>query len=490
MEPENVSRSLLSILTNRSNPALTAVVEEGYIDIDYSHSYFLQHGRSFTPSLRRTTRIHFFSSEFTIRRLRSMGKKTKKLLQKTFLGCTVIRPDTPRSLGRTFVRPPEISDGIELFFPTRAKFDVHLCGVSLDVEACPYISQDQLVMACATASLWMSSTSLAAKITDMREFTTCDITALALSLDRSYGPTVGGGGLRIQEMEHAFMAMGYDPFLSEYPEADQLLDSAYTYVESGIAPVLAVWFPEQDIGGRRLEGLHAVTIVGHIMDTANRKNRSINHGTYSSAAFVPGLIINDDQNGLYLRAAINPYSSKTDKFRSKIEILLSNGKLEGYCKSLLVPLPPRVLLSGELALRSAASLLSYTKSRGWLKSEPLILRPYLIHSAKLKEFFTYKRDVAGALAAAYRGIPMPRYVWVVEYGYLRDWRKHRVTDLAIQGEVLFDPTIVTAEPQYLSLHLPSLVTVNRVTPKDQIQTTSYNIVDDHPYLPLQIPIRP
>ena len=195
-----VKDSLHKTLFDRSDKALTAVCENNYLDWDYTSSYYIQQGRSFTSHGRRTKRIHFFSIEFTQRTFQNASDRTIKALNKSYLGNTVIRPIQPPSIGQTFLKPPETMDGTKAFFPTKSEYAVEICGIPLKIEACPYISQDELVMACATASIWMSSTSLAPKI-GLQSNTTSDITALALDIKKPYGPSVLARGLRLDEEE-------------------------------------------------------------------------------------------------------------------------------------------------------------------------------------------------------------------------------------------------------------------------------------------------
>jgi len=493
IQPTMVFASLKESVLNRAEPAKTAVLEEAYLDLDYSHSHYLQRSRAFTPSSRRTQRIHFFSTDFSQAQFRSLTEPKRQALFDSYLGYTVIRPGSPQTLGRTFIKPPETIQGKKAFFPTKGSFLSNLSGLQLEIVACPYLSQDQMVMACATASLWMSSNSLCTKGADIPSYSTSDITRLALSLNRTYGPTIGGRGLRIEEMEHAFMAMGYDPILSEYPQQTNLLESAYLYLESGIPPVLTIFFPEQRIHGYRIQGLHAVTVVGHTMDTTLNRPLAIINNINTSASFMPNLILNDDQNGMYLCADVMPTAKKEKPFRAKLQINVNGQILVGYCNSILVPLPPRVLLDGEAAQRAAASWLVFAQSNNWLKNDPLVLRTFLVRANRLKESFLIRANsgVSKRLSEVYRGLSMPRYVWVVEYGYYNNWVNSAPANLTIEGEIIIDPTSPkTYKPDFLSMHVPGTV-VAKITDKDDlVKTVSFNIPDDHPYTVLPIVERP
>ena len=100
--PNNVVDRLRELLTSLDTPARTAVIETDYVDVDYSASYYDQRGRSFTPDKRGTTRIHFFAEEFSKRSLTSASPRAVRKMQSSYLGFTVLRPETPVTLGRTW----------------------------------------------------------------------------------------------------------------------------------------------------------------------------------------------------------------------------------------------------------------------------------------------------------------------------------------------------------------------------------------------------
>lgn len=107
VQPENVRESLYDALFKRPDSAVTAVSEEGYLDIDYSSSFFLQQGRSFTPVPRRTWRIHMFSSHFDQKQFENASAETIEALAASYLGYIVVRPFRPPTIGRTFIKPPQ-----------------------------------------------------------------------------------------------------------------------------------------------------------------------------------------------------------------------------------------------------------------------------------------------------------------------------------------------------------------------------------------------
>ena len=233
--PHNVANRLVELLDDLKTPAKTAIVEGYYIDVDYSASYYDQRGRSFTPDKRGTTRVHLFSRDLPSDVLITADTEAVKTLQESYLGFTVLRPETPITLGRTFVACPREISGLPVRFPTKGTTKVDLAGISLEVESCPFMSQDAKIMACATASLWMSTSNLVDKVNSVVSHSTAQITSMAMSLERPFGTAVGLRGLSLVEMEQALFRMGYHPRRHVFPTADRVIEICHLYSDSGIS---------------------------------------------------------------------------------------------------------------------------------------------------------------------------------------------------------------------------------------------------------------
>ena len=281
----SVAARLMTLLDSFSETAKTAVVERDYIDIDYSASYHDQRGRSFTPTLHGTTRIHFFTEQFTKRAIVGAGNRTVRKMIFSYLGFTVVRPDRPTTLGRTFLSCPPNVSGKPAGFPPRGTILVDLAGIPLTIESCPYMSQDRKIMACATTALWMSSTPLVDKIPGVASHSTSEITGMAMSLNRPYGPAIGRRGLTLPEMEQAFLEIGFDPRVYTYPTPAQLVEICHLFSDSGIPLVL--YIESNGIG-------HAVTVIGYTLKAPDAPEASI-PGIFRAHQFVADLIIHDDE---------------------------------------------------------------------------------------------------------------------------------------------------------------------------------------------------
>ena len=488
ISPENVRQTLARLLRGYSTPAKTAVIESNYIDIDYSASYYAQRGRSFVPAERETKRIHFFSQRFTKSSLIEATQNFRKLLNKSYLGYTVIRPGIPRTLSRTFLSYPEAIEGFPARFPTRAIIQVDLAGIPLQIESCPYLSQDERVMACATAALWMSSFPLASKITGVSQHLTTEITAMALSLNRPYGPAIGRRGLDIREMEHAFLTMGFDPQVWTNPLAAELLDVCHIYTDSGIPPVLVI-----EIAGE----LHAVTVVGFTLDPNLGLVSKTVPKIMSASRFVPHLILHDDQGGMYLLADIR--KAGNIKYKTELIIRYTTGTSSAHCLALIVPFPARVMLDGSAVRVQATEWIRYFKTKKWLRDIPIICRVFLVKSNSFKEELLKLQDDGSTtdttkypkgLVNAYRGLAMPRYIWVAEAAYVDSWNGSDPNAPPTIIDMVFDSTSTETEKlEYLSIHLPGLVVNRQITGK-RISVESFKIDNDNPHPPFPNVLRP
>ena len=477
---------LEEIVASVSSNTPTAVVETNYIDVDYSASYHDQLGRSFTPVPRETTRIHFFDQELSKRRLINASDATVRALQSSYIGFTVIRPDWPPTLGRTFLKSPAQLAGCEARFPTRGTASVNLAGIPLKVDSCPYMSQDQKVLACATAALWMSSSPLAEKIPEIAWRSTADITKLAMSLNRPFGPVLGRRGLSLEEMRHALLEMGFDPSIHAYPSPERLLDVCHLYADSGIPPVLVV---------RTESGWHAVTVVGYTLKPP-ASMVSDAASPIPAHEFISHLVIHDDQRGMYLPAHVMNSSNKSGSYLADLELTIEGKKQLLSCQAVLVPLPTRVMLDEHAVRIQSSEWINWAIGAGLIEDRDIVTRTILVRSNTFKETLQELRDRTGKngypnfLVRFARGLPMPRYIWLVELSYTDDLDPGDPNSPGVIADLVLDSTSTeTIRPDYLMLHFPN-VAFGRPGLGSATQLPFDMDVSDHPHAPFPDIARP
>jgi hypothetical protein len=227
----------------------------------------------------------------------------------------------------------------------------------------------------------------------------------------------------------------------------------------------------------------------------------LSKGISSTAEFVPALVVHDDQDGMYLRMEVRALSSPYEPFfqeaptyRSELVLGIGGEELTAKCEALFVPLPRRVVLPGAVALRRAAFWLDYNRDQ--IGKGDLVLRAFLMRSNRFKEALADRESMPMSLRIAYRMLPMPRYIWVIEYGYSDDWSEKSIDDLLVVGEVILDSTEATGttgtlkeEINFLAIHTPGTVTVRHLKDERMLLQT-YAIKPDSKYPPLHVGIRP
>ena len=444
----------LSLLLNSlDTPARTAVVESDYIDVDYSASYYDQRGRSFSPTDRGTTRIHFFADDLTKRRLINASQPSIQAMKSSYMGFTVVRPDRPTTLGRTLISCPTSISGKPARFPTRSTTPVDLAGIPLTIESCPYMSQDTKIMACATAALWMSTTPLAQKISGIAAHTTAEITSMAMSLHRPFGPAVGKRGLTLSEMEQALLDIGFDPSIYYRPSPEELVEICHLFSDSGIPPVLLI--ESNGIG-------HAVTVVGYTLQSPPCPEPSV-PGAFPAHQFVSELIIHDDQRGMYLLAEACQVEDEYGRTTTDLKIRTEQGTALAHCNAVLVPLPGRVMLDVMEVQTQAEEWIEQAKALELLEDRDVVYRTMLVRSNVFKQTLLALRDKGPStsgypdyLVSFARGLPMPRYIWLVEISYMADWDPGNPTSPPVVADLIFDSTLTAImRPDFPPAPLPS-----------------------------------
>ena len=480
--PENVADRLRDVLSSLDAPAMTAVIESDYTDVDYSASYYDQRGRSFTPDRRVTKRAHFFASEFTDEDLSEASQDTIRMMRDSYLGFSVIRPETPATLGRTVVACPTTISGHPVRFPTRGTTQVDLAGIPLEVESCPYMSQDAKIMVCATAAVWMSTANLVDKMPSIAAHTTAEITALAMSLERPFGPAVVRRGLSIVEMEQALIRMGFDPRRHEYPSADRIIEICHLFSDSGIPPVLGITL--EMVG-------HAVTVIGYTIGPPPDLVPAFRE-VASAHQYVPYLVIHDDQRGMYLLAELEDEPVEGDNRTAVLSIHTPNGIEQARCTAILVPFPRRVMLDALEVTAQAGYWIEFGKRFGVIEERKVVSRKLLVRSNSYKEKLLENRrslsspyGYANELVSFARALPMPRYVWLIEVSYVEDWDATNPELPPVVAEFVIDSTLTEdRRPAFLMAHYPGLIIGNVVT-EGGVEVVSEIVPDDrsHPPFP-------
>jgi hypothetical protein len=479
----------------RSLGAQAAIIESDYVDRDTNIAYAQLYARAFRDYPRRTLRLHFLRREIT-----SYDEfLDEKSLQKSYIGYCVLSPNTRGGIGRTVLPPPK-GDKEWLFVPTQSEFSINVGGAQLKAKGTAFVQQDGRVAACASAATWMSTVISARQFDfDMLVRSMAEITALATKY--SLPPSGRGStpGLTVEQILWALQEMNYEPLSYEVGDTNSATELLYTFVESGIPPILIIYLP-----GR---GLHAVTAVGHTYDANFDCRAEIAGDTYSLnvSTWCPYFVVHDDQKGPYIKIKLGPLKLGPKKeerpslmvddadpllgpFREEIVKWYSDAVL---CY-VVAPFPPRHILRPEDAVIKAIAILMraynlYAERLSLQFPKPFIMRTYFTGSNVFKRRFRAFNGLSSELSHWYRGSVYPRYIWVTEFCGLEHKNLKLPDQLKIIADITIDPTASPHSLDFVTLHMPHLFF--RMFPGDGDVNKALRfpvafIQNDQPYQPL------
>lgn len=459
------------------------VIEDNYIDEDYRAGFARFHYMRHHDTQRRCQRLHFFSSPIPAQGLINLPTQ----LIKSYLGFTVIRPLPAFRFGRTILSPKliETNSSVEEKYVTCvAPYHANLAGNEIDFLGVPWLQQDTLVSACASAALWVGNVHMAHKFpNEYSIYHTCDITDLATRQAMSTGRAMPSMGLTNEQMMLALQDMGYDPL--PYQPLDQIEahNIAYRYVESGL-PVITGFFYLTNVGGRIIPNGHAVTIVGHTFDMQRDPiiEKLKIHGMARplrfcrTANFAAGFLVQDDAGGPFRRlelldwdfAIANGYieDAIASQLRNRYAclVLLDGGSPTQEVAALgnyIVPLPQGVTLDGYAAEERAIELTGlWYQMTGHKPPAVIVARTFLKPSNVIKDSLNINFGTPRGLSREVRRHLMSKWVWITEIADLKELRSSH----SILGGVIQDSASHPTSTDYfdcIAFYMPGFVLLQR-----------------------------
>ena len=379
--------------------AKSYVLEDPYIDRDWSADYLQFYAQTFRAHDRHCKRVHFFSDNISPLLSRPLSTdrlaQIRRLSNTTYCGFCVIRPLPTAPIGRTVLKGWVRSGfNMEATVTCRANFDAHLLGVDLQVTGASFLQQDARVGACAQVAIWAGMRHMHARhnynwvsVADITRFATPTTATEAVSLP------AGSEFLTSERMIRAISDAGYQPLCFRRPAIDRAI---LPYVESGI-PVILGLNTDGTLG-------HAVTVVGRVFAKQDPP-------TNSAIDYVPAYIVHDDQDGPYMWLPMDGDASTTFSFTGDtIKRDASDGAVElnvrGHAVFAVALMPTRVFSTAAAAELSAwdridGTLRKMSETRRLLAERQLPVNARLLdelqaaHSADNIVLRTYLTSAAG-----------------------------------------------------------------------------------------------
>jgi hypothetical protein len=423
--------AVLSVV--RRNHCRTVIVENRYVDPDYRSEYSAFWSPRFLDRPAFARRLHFF------RRRIDQAEVHRLPTNHGYLGYSTLRPISPGRVGRTMVAPPDRL--LRKATLTLATDTVSLWGNELRVSAAPFCEQDGEFLRCAHAAAWMCHYYAACRGLVGRKLTAELVAATPLigNVDRA----LPSKGLYPHQLQSMFGATGQPALfygISNLPSVEGVEDPQVEYESDGRTPRPAGLYDTRlfsvicrylNAGFPVLVGTvdHAFVIVGWYRERGTRIR----------------FVICDDQSGPY-EIANSPFTHRRAPWHT-----------------LMVPLPPKVYLSGEVAESTAHFLL-----RAWA-SNPVALPQWkklagdLVGPEKNVSLRTFLRSNIGykaKLAEQRRGTDavralrlarLPHWVWVVE---AHDRALREAGRPSVLAEIVFDSTSSDETPYWLAMSMP------------------------------------
>jgi hypothetical protein len=416
-------RVLRNLLDQVATQARTVVKENRYTDVDYQN----EHGRYYSSLFRSypstANRLHFFVEPPPA----TVGDPgaAASFQGLSYRGYSVVRPVPGAPVGRTMLAPPcGLADAVTCLAVDRP----NLFGVTHPVEAMPFISQDGQLGVCAHAAAWMVAYYHRLRNGGAR-WLPGDIAAAATPTANPMRP-VASDGLTVEQLAETLRNLGlpcliYRP--TNLPPGETLTKVALRYLDSSLPVIVAT-------------ARHAFVLIGY-QSKRTRLRRRVQ------------FVCHDDDRGPY-----RPWDPK-------------RGQDPWQC--LIVPLPPDIYVPGERAeplgrerLRrqlmessgpSRPGTLPFSQEtqaacRQLLKelNGEVELVTSAVRSNQLKSWMT-ERGAPADVSDAYRRLPMPKWVWVVEAVRMKHYAAREPSAVA---EVLIDATDHSRDMRTLAWRVP------------------------------------
>jgi len=477
LAPTGQSGPMANLLRQlRSAGIRSIVVENDYLDRDFSEEYTAFYAKLFRPHRRHARRMHFFRADVSDVVSRDDAAEVVEGLEAVqdaghYAGFLIWRPMSEAPIGRSVLDILEGRPNFHSSLQVKATYETHLLGARLSVSGVPFMQQDGQFTACGQSALWVVGRHFNAKHGGAWLSPAGIAEAAFHAHDVTNASSLPGGsrGLSLPNMIAVLREMGLQPLLIHKQE------KGGEWVWPGPLPPAAIIMHYLDSGLPVLLGIekkngdfHVATAVG----TAFRQvgGDELGRRSLSYADFFPFLLVNDDQSGINRWMPVTkPSSPSHDE---------TDFNLEEDVFFALMPLPQRVFVTAERAevhsfgtidefykdwpkfrsglLRDQATVAAGDEVSRALGTQAVVVRTYLRQGWKYKRWIARSCAHPVLKARALRH-ELPRFVWVTEFALRPDFNRLRPEERKIFGHVVYDATAAGQVRNPLLMHVPGAV---------------------------------
>jgi hypothetical protein len=479
--------------------ACSALIDDDYIDRDFSEAFSAYYAKTFKRHSKVCQRVLFFASDLSSLLSQDVDAAARLLesLNEHFLGFIILRPITKAPVSQAILGPPPSPAGYERHLLVRAKYTAHILGAELFVEAVPMTQQDSRVGACAQASIWVSARHIHARHRGPW-LSTVSITDAAIARSESQINTTlpaGSEFLTVNNTVSALRAAGREPLIyaanigpggvlqwgSLRPR-----EIINRYVDSGIPVSIWLTTPGSSIS-------HSIVATGQVLSP---KAPATLPSRPTRAEYCAAFLVNDDQQGPNLRLPSTP----NDPIGEVARNVLDNTVV------LIIPLPSKVYLPAETAETLAWAFMDLyandwpshkNANAGKLgeseklgddvisahSSNTIVARTYLTYGWKYKHR-AIRNNLGADVKKIVRDLDVPRYVYVTEFSLTSQLDNRSLAERRILAHVVVDATAKHHDFEaILFFHAPGLCLWHSHGQKNDFVRYVVATKDDKEYFP-------
>jgi hypothetical protein len=416
----------------RAHRCRTVVEENRYVDPDYRSEYSAFWSQRFPTRPAFARRLHFFRRLIRDEQLPAIDPETAG-----YVGYATLKPISPGRVGRTVLSPPPRLGKATLALATDR---ISLFGTPLEVRGAPFLEQDGEYLRCAHAAAWMCHYSAA-----LRRLVGRSLTAQLVELSPAavwHERPLPSPGLTWNQLQAVFASTGQPALfygLSAMPRVRGVANPTPQILPDGRIKHPGLW------DTRIFSVVCRYLNAGYPVLVATLDHAFVIVGWFREGARIR-FIACDDQWG--------PYETITSPFTDR----------RAPWDAFMVPLPPKVYLSGEQA-ESAAHLLiraqgarpgapsSWQQLSTRLAAGDISLRTFLRSNLGYKRIVSQQRR-GQAATRLLRLARLPHWIWVVE---AQDSDRRVAGRPAVLAEIVFDSTSSDRNPAFSAISVPGIV---------------------------------
>ena len=436
----------------------TIICEPFYSDAAYNDSYSIFYSHKHIPVNKYCRRLSFFTGKKNTIEGYIYDNYDEEKLNECFIGTCIVKPLTIGCIGETLINPSKLidTDTTGKYIRT-VNFKLCILGADLNVNAFPYMMQDQETTTCAEVTLLNLFQYFSERYSEYKIVYPSEIKEI--EEDQHPQRVLPSHGLTYPIITKILSTFGFSPIMHDIDayqtiikeDADNRLKRLlYYYIESGIPVAIGLSLPFNEIK----EG-HSILCIGHGERSCEYRkryreyHRSLTDSIFiaDTADFYDDFVVMDDNQIPYMLKNYGNLSVDENKKVSILTIPLYN---EMYMEAADAHCIVNDILKNEKIgiSRSIEQFLNCIREdetkRGLFellenlgqKKNPVVTRLFLSSSKNYRSHKVANRgQLNNDIKRLYSSVPLPRFIWICElYTYNSYDEKYAV------GEIILDAT--------------------------------------------------